>query len=116
MKRCNSCLEKKDIKDFYMYKTRVNKNNKNIILNHCKECKKKISNDMYKLKKLYNKPIHNYCYCCKKYCEKLILDHDHNTNQFRGWLCKSCNVGIGYLKDNIEGVKMAYEYLKQSSI
>ena len=115
-KVCKICLKEKDLNDFQKYLCRKNKKGKNLVNTKCKECNNKIKKDFNKLKKLYNKPIHKYCYCCDKYDENLILDHDHKTKKFRGWLCKSCNVGIGYLGDNLEGIMKALQYLKQSSI
>lgn len=44
----------------------------------------------------------------------LHLDHCHETNRFRGWLCSNCNHGLGKLGDNIEGLQRAIEYLKRS--
>ena len=41
-----------------------------------------------------------------------VLDHNHETNKFRGWLCHNCNMGIGAFKDNIEVLYKAIEYLK----
>jgi hypothetical protein len=42
---------------------------------------------------------------------RLALDHDHKTGAFRGWLCTSCNTGIGKLGDSIEGLMKAVAYL-----
>ncbi len=53
-------------------------------------------------------------------CEKLLvpsrfhLDHCHATGKFRGWLCNQCNMGIGALGDNIQGLERALEYLRRS--
>lgn len=41
----------------------------------------------------------------------LHLDHDHDTGEFRGWLCMRCNIAIGGLGDNYEGVLRALDYL-----
>jgi len=50
------------------------------------------------------------CGICKK--EKpLCWDHDHKSGQHRGWLCHHCNVGIGFLLDDINILKAAIEYL-----
>lgn len=60
-------------------------------------------------------PVH--CECCGKVLEpgkKTHLDHDHVTGKFRGWLCNSCNLGIGALGDSIEGVKKALTYLRRA--
>ena len=38
-------------------------------------------------------------------------DHDHKTGQKRGVLCHKCNTGLGLLKDNVEILCAAIEYL-----
>ena len=43
-----------------------------------------------------------------------MLDHCHETNQFRGWICRNCNTGIGNLGDNVEGLENAIRYLKRN--
>lgn len=58
------------------------------------------------------------CECCGRKLEggrKTHLDHCHETGAFRGWLCGSCNLGIGSLGDNIEGIELALAYLKRVS-
>jgi len=40
------------------------------------------------------------------------LDVDHDTGEFRGILCTTCNSGIGKLGDDIESVEKALNYLK----
>ncbi len=39
------------------------------------------------------------------------VDHCHKTGMIRGLLCKDCNSGIGFLKDNSSLLKIAAEYL-----
>lgn len=41
----------------------------------------------------------------------LNFDHDHNHKIFRGWLCRNCNLMLGYAKDNPETLRRAIEYL-----
>lgn len=41
----------------------------------------------------------------------LVLDHDHETGAGRGWLCSTCNSGLGKLGDTIEGLQRAIVYL-----
>ena len=57
------------------------------------------------------------CSCCKNILEGSLtqLDHDHATGQFRGWLCRACNTGMGALGDTIEGLEKALAYLKRHS-
>jgi hypothetical protein len=45
----------------------------------------------------------------------LCADHDHATGKFRGWLCTSCNIGIGNLGDTLEGVERAAAYLRRAT-
>ena len=42
---------------------------------------------------------------------KLAVDHDHDTGEVRGLLCTSCNLGIGNLKDSIDILESAINYL-----
>jgi hypothetical protein len=44
----------------------------------------------------------------------LCLDHDHVTGKFRGWLCRPCNLAIGNLGDNREGLLRALGYLRRA--
>jgi hypothetical protein len=44
------------------------------------------------------------------------LDHCHNTNEFRGWLCRRCNVGIGLIGDTLERLQAGVEYLTKSKL
>lgn len=42
---------------------------------------------------------------------RLHMDHSHETGIFRGWLCQDCNLGIGRLKDSVELLQAAIDYL-----
>ncbi len=46
----------------------------------------------------------------------LDFDHDHVTGAFRGWLCNRCNTGIGFLGDNVKGIKKALAYLERAEL
>jgi hypothetical protein len=41
----------------------------------------------------------------------LQADHNHNTKMIRGLLCAPCNMSLGLLKENIETLRKAIEYL-----
>jgi hypothetical protein len=61
---------------------------------------------------LPSRPSPDSCECCGKKCSyKLHLDHDHISGKFRGWLCASCNVGLGYFGDGMAGLIKAMGYL-----
>lgn len=48
----------------------------------------------------------------KERWKKLAIDHNHSTGIVRGLLCSKCNKGIGSLRDNVELLFKAIEYLK----
>jgi hypothetical protein len=59
--------------------------------------------------------------CCKicgrhrrNFTNALAVDHNHVTGKVRGLLCKNCNQGLGYFKDNVELLIKAIEYLKEN--
>ena len=53
--------------------------------------------------------------CFKKDTDRksLVVDHDHDTLEFRGWLCESCNLGIGLLGDTVAGTEKALTFLRK---
>ena len=77
----------------------------------CRECHTIVHNEQREvLKKAPPKP--DNCVCCHKN-KKLELDHLHGTFKFRGWLCRSCNTGMGALGDDLRGVLQAAIYLER---
>lgn len=43
----------------------------------------------------------------------LAVDHCHVTGKIRGLLCKCCNQALGQLRDNVENLKRAIQYLSR---
>lgn len=54
------------------------------------------------------------CAICREATEKLHVDHDHETGAVRGLLCRMCNQGLGFLRDNAEVMRNAIDYLERS--
>src|SRR5262249_37696573 len=52
------------------------------------------------------------CAICKKKPKYLLcIDHCHRTGKVRGLLCKPCNTGLGYYRDNPKFTQAATDYL-----
>lgn len=52
----------------------------------------------------------NVCAICQETLP-LLLDHDHQTDRVRGLLCSLCNSGIGFLRDQLDLLRRAAQYL-----
>ncbi len=55
------------------------------------------------------------CYICLDKDKKLHVDHNHETGKVRKLLCRECNQGIGFLKENPEVIQRAYDYIMEHS-
>ena len=44
----------------------------------------------------------------------LHIDHDKETGEIRGLLCRDCNLGLGNFRDNPESLRNAAEYLEEN--
>lgn len=67
-----------------------------------------------KLSDLYAQHNHccDICSVPESECTKgLALDHDHQTGEFRGFICNNCNRGLGLLGDNLESIEKVVKYL-----
>jgi transposase-like protein len=94
----------------------------------CKECEKEAGKLLDKLKKKTPPPPADHkCPICgrthdevSKYGGKKktpwVLDHDHATGQFRGWICHKCNLALGNFNDCIDRLTNAVDYLNKSRI
>lgn len=40
------------------------------------------------------------------------IDHNHSSGAVRGLLCQPCNVGIGFLRDDVQSLTRAIKYLQ----
>lgn len=57
----------------------------------------------------------NGCAICGEQFESpshACVDHDHQTSEVRGLLCRKCNSGIGQFNDKLNLLERAVEYLQ----
>ena len=109
---CRGCGDM--LEDANCYQTHVGA--KTYRSNCCRPCKRVQMATIRQLRKLHPRPpVNAPCECCAR-IDKLQLDHEHGGERaFRGWLCKSCNVGIGHLGDSVEGPTQAVAYLARQN-
>jgi len=93
----------------------------------CRKCAKKLAKRRQELKKQHEYPDSKYkCPICLKNDKELkgsggnasvwVVDHNHSTNVFRGFLCHNCNRGIGVFQDDMLRLERAIRYLKNEKI
>jgi hypothetical protein len=123
--RCKACsfckevfLETED--NFYKVWAYISKDGSKLqhYDSRCKTCHNQGSMHQKRLNKIYRHRAYGTCDCCSVDAKdvkggKLHLDHCHQTGEYRGHLCGSCNRGIGMLGDNLTGVQLALDYLKR---
>lgn len=140
MKKCSKCKEFRDLSDFHSDKQKKDglysscKDCMAAVYTSKEYREKRKDNPIYtkakrkhKVKKYglseqdYKSLIekhNNQCAICglkqSDTWRLLSIDHNHETNKVRGLLCSNCNLGLGYFKDNIELLKGAIEYVKNS--
>ena len=111
MKRCTHCYHLLPFDKFY---TRTDTGG---LKSRCKTCEclfSRARNYKITLDKAQSLMDSTICHCCNKEIldkRSTYIDHCHETNKIRGILCMSCNSGIWFLGDNLEGVLKAVEYL-----
>jgi len=122
-KICNICHKLRKTTDFA--KNQNAKNNRSVRRPSCKDCRVRMEGvgvsrtDRVKWlkKKPHNEPFE--CPVCKKrtiagITSKVVLEHDHRTGKPGGWICDSCNTGLGRFKDDVGLLKSAIGFLKKN--
>jgi hypothetical protein len=88
----------------------------------CSECRKNSRYIAKKLREEQGPPQEDHvCPICNKGSDLTIngnryqgtwaLDHCHDTETFRGYLCHKCNKALGMFEDNTEYLNKAIKYL-----
>ena len=120
-KICNVCHRILPTTDFD--KNQNGKDNRTVRRPSCKDCRVDIDgvamNSAEKRRWVAKKPhqVDFECPICKKITiagvtSKVVLNHDHDTGRILGWICDSCNTGLGRFKDDIAILQEAIKYLE----
>ena len=136
---CSTCKQSKDSKEFHWYEQTIDGrgrggNGKRKRVNgSCRVCRNELARETSRLKRkiipLIPQPQYGeLCEACNRpvYANQSdipkevdgtyswMFDHNHDTVEFRGWICNPCNTGFGLLGDNAESVKLRLQYLIDS--
>jgi protein-arginine kinase activator protein McsA len=115
-KACKLCGEEKPTEDFYAHPD--TKDGKFTV---CKTCYSARENLKNRLKVGFAALKTDHCECCGRTDVPVHLDHCHQDNLFRGFLCRSCNKTIGMRGDNYTSVmesgsdQMYLDYLRMAN-
>ncbi len=120
-KICNICHKLLDTSMFAKNQNGIN--NRSVRRPSCSDCRKHLegvnmsakTKAEWAKKKPQNIPFE--CPICEKrtiagVTSKIVLDHNHRNGEARGWVCDSCNTGIGRFKDDIDLINRAIKYIK----
>ena len=107
-KQCPGCGEQNLCK----FPTHTNcVTNKKYVMKYCSSCSYEQRKTVKRLEKLHPRPPEGSpCALCGRKEKRLVLDHCHETNTFRGYLCIRCNssacsYSIAELEDTIAYLK-----------
>lgn len=109
-KRCRSCKNIKNIEEYPFFST-----NEAGRKNTCIACSKRLRVLRKKLRDANPPPLAGGCPICNAPTQHWILDHCHFSNEFRGYICNSCNLGLGRFYDDVEVLQSAINYLKKTN-
>lgn len=118
-KQCSKCREVLTLSDeFFQRNMKNGDGTRQYWRPECKKCNKRETQDRRRSRKMYNQPtsvpLGTPCDNCARTDQKLVFDHCHDTLVFRGWLCNSCNKGLGLVGDSIESVERLLRYMKKA--
>ena len=123
-KICIKCEEEKSSEDFVLLHGITKVSGEPIRARVCLRCAAKRKRQVRALRRASSYPPEDYvCPICLKTPEEIIpqtngtsspfvLDHNHDTGNFKGWICGKCNSALGFFEDNINHVRRALKYLE----
>jgi len=116
---CKICEKEKSLSSFHKKVWEGDDGYKRDGYDHrCKECKIEITTHVANLKKGFQNLKTSHCECCGQTDTQIMIDHNHETGHFRGFVCKSCNRNLGIIGDTFESVmksdcdQMYKDYMK----
>jgi len=97
----------------------------NFLRAECRKCNNELSKVRLRLREKHGSaPENHVCPICLGTEEDVrgkgntkngswVLDHCHETEEFRGWLCHKCNRSLGGFDDSVDMLQRAIDYLRE---
>ena len=105
-KKCRACNQALPIESFPHFST-----SKAGRKNTCKSCTKALAEVRTYLRERNPTPPPGLCPICQQHTDTWVLDHCHFSSRFRGYICNSCNLGLGRFNDDPGHLITALRYL-----
>tara|TARA_Y100000817_G_C16846564_1_gene540275 strand:- start:123 stop:635 length:513 start_codon:yes stop_codon:yes gene_type:complete len=117
VKKCSKCLQLLHISAFR------SRDRGAYLRTECKNCNSKLDQERKLLKDKYGVAPDGWkCEICgrtKEQCRgeggesvsPFVIDHNHDTGEFRSWICHKCNRGLGAFNDEPILLEKAFRYL-----
>lgn len=116
-KRCSKCTSMLPLTSFSFT------SGGNYLRAECRDCNRELTRIRVALREKHGMPPKEYC-CpiCTGTAEDVkgqgntrngpwVIDHCHETEKFRGWLCHKCNRALGGFNDDKDTLERAVSYL-----
>lgn len=108
-RQCRKCTRLLPLRDFPINNTLKS----HVLYKHtCNSCRAIQSKDRARLHRAHTRPGPGTCPICHRHTVDWVLDHDHETGAFRGWLCNCCNNALGKFGDCPRTLRRALAYLE----
>ncbi len=122
--RCRSCFNARRRKHYAKNHSKIRKAANTWRKNNPDKVRKwKLKHEYALSPEDYEQILSAQGYCCaicsRSFLDeknKPVIDHDHQSEEVRGILCSSCNVGLGFLGDTLPNIEAACKYLSKGKV
>ena len=107
LKECRVCHTEKPRSEFPKHK-----HSHDGFDSRCRVCKQTQARLRAAYKRVHPTPPPGACPMCHKYTASWVLDHAHDTDEMRGYICNNCNLGLGHFDDSPEFLDRAAQWIR----
>lgn len=105
-KRCSKCKRIRAASEFS-----TNRSQPDGLHNQCNRCRRLLTSTEFD--RLYEEQKGKCAICSTPMGKKANVDHCHSTGVVRGLLCRGCNFGLGFFRDDPDRLVRAAQYVEE---